>query len=59
MPEIDDRACYVARAAKALKLAELVSDPELAAIHMRMAKTYRELAELTPEGQRTNQTVTD
>jgi hypothetical protein len=59
MPELNDRAYYAARAAKALKLAEAASDPELAAIHRRMAESYRELVELTPEGRRTLQIVAD
>ena len=53
MTDQNDRAYYAARAAKAAALAETTIDPEIAAIHRRMAASYRELEELTPESQRT------
>lgn len=49
MPEQNERAYYAERAIKAAKLAETASDPQIAAIHRRMAHSYSELAELTSE----------
>lgn len=49
MPEQTGRAFYNARGAKALELANQTKDPEMAAIHHRTAKSYFELAELSPE----------
>lgn len=57
MPVLNDRAYYVARAAKALRLAEAATDPEIAAIHRRMAESYLELEQLTPHGRHTLQIV--
>ena len=59
MTELDDRAYYAARAAKASLLAGTATDPEIAAIHRRMAESYNELVELTPECRRTLQLVED
>lgn len=47
MPETMNNAYYRARAGRLAELADNASDPEIAAIHRRMAKSYRELAELT------------
>jgi hypothetical protein len=49
MSEQTGRAFYNARGARALELASQTKDPEMAAIHHRTAKSYFELAELTPE----------
>lgn len=59
MTELNDREYYAARAARASILAETARDPEIAAIHRRMADSYLELVELTPEGRRTLQFAED
>jgi hypothetical protein len=59
MPELNDRAYYAARATRASKLAETVTDPDLAAIHRRMADSYLELVELTPDKNHTRQNAED
>jgi len=59
MTDLNDREYYARRAARATKLAETVHDPGIAAIHRRMAASYRELAELSPEGQRPLHIVKD
>ena len=59
MTDLNDREYYARRAARAAKLAETVHDPEIAAIHRRMADSYRELAELSPEAQRPLHIVED
>lgn len=59
MTELNDRAYYAARSAKAFRLAEAATDPRIRAIHRRMAESYRELAELSPESRRTLQIVED
>lgn len=59
MTELNDRAYYAGRVEKAAKLAATATDPEIAAIHRRMADSYLELIELTPEGRRTLQLVED
>lgn len=45
MPEVIERAYYVARAAKVAEQAEKATDPEIAAIYRRMAAMYIELAD--------------
>lgn len=49
MSEVIGRAFYNARGARALELAKKAKNTEIAGIHQRMAKSYFELAELTPE----------
>lgn len=49
MSEVMGRAYFNARGAKALQLAQKAKDSQIAEIHHRMAKSYFELAELTPE----------
>lgn len=59
MTTLNDRAYSAARAAKAFRLAEAAKDPEIAMIHRRMAESYLELEQLTPNESRTLQIFED
>lgn len=52
MSEVIGRAYYNTRAVRALELAKKAINPEIADIHNRMAKSYFELAEMSPDDSR-------
>lgn len=49
MSEVAGRAHYNARGIRSLELANKTKDPERAEIYNQMAKSYFELAELSPD----------